>query len=173
MVAILALDISGNHPSLADEGKGTTGCAFSNNGKEQLFDVSATDFKTVEEYWFYIGMMFENLKPDYVVIEGYRLYNHKGKSASIQSQSVMPTSQLLGYLRMNLWFKGIPMTLQYAADVKTRWSDDVLVNLELFERRGNNIYFNGERTNAHKRDAYRHLKHFERYKLPKLQVESK
>lgn len=172
MAKILALDISGNHPSLASEGNGTTGGAFRHiGGTESLFDIAADKYSEVEHYWNAIAYAIESLKPDFLVIEGYRLYNHRGKNASMQSNSVMPTSQLLGFLRMRAWYLGIPLHIQYASDVKTRWSDDVLINLGHFEKRGKNIYFNGEMTNAHKRDAYRHLKHFERYQLPKLEIQ--
>lgn len=171
MARILALDISGNHPSLADEGNGTTGAAIQfDDGSEKLFDVAAKDYGSVEEYWNSLGQTIAHLQPSHLVIEGYKLYNHKGKDASMQSHSVMPTSQLLGFLRMRAWFLGIPLTIQYASDVKTRWSDDVLEHMGLFERRGRNLYFSGEMTNPHKRDAYRHLKHFEKYKLPKMEV---
>ena len=172
MAKILALDISGNHPDLANEGVGTTGGAIQfEDGSETVFELSAGQYTIVEHYWNAIATSIEQLKPKYLVIEGYKLYNHRGKNASMQSNSVMPTSQLLGFLRMRAWYLGIPVHIQYASDVKTRWSDEVLTELGHFEKRGKNIYFDGQMTNPHKRDAYRHLKHFERYKLPKLEVQ--
>ena len=167
---ILALDISGNHES-EKEGSGTTGVAWyiakPSDGfvnipyNIHLDDTRASGFDTIEEYWdAIIKLAIEDW--DHVIIEGYRLYNHAGQSARTQTNSTLQTSQLLGALRMALWKAGIPYSIQYAVEVKTRWSDAILVRKGYLEE-GNK--FKGKATNDHKRDALRHLVHYMEYKL--------
>lgn len=166
MTKILSFDPSGNsnHDS-GKEGWGTTGVAYDDGNKVTLLEVKSESFDSTLAYWAYIRNMVEKAYPDYVVIEGYRLYNHKGMSASTQANSTLMTSQLIGVVRMVCHDLNIPLTIQYAADVKTRWSDKVLQRMNVLD--GNK--FNGKQTNAHKRDALRHLLHFKFYKLTKLE----
>ena len=166
MTKILAFDPSGNsNHDAGNEGWGTTGVALERNGTIVLDEIKSNTFSSTLEYWLAVSDYIEVYQPDYVVIEGYKLYNHKGMSAQTQSNSTLMTSQLIGILRMQCYDLNIPCTIQYASDVKTRWSDKVLTHMGLLD--GNR--FNGKATNAHKRDALRHLMHFKRYKLPKLE----
>lgn len=167
---ILALDISGNHIS-QKEGSGTTGFAYAvTEGFCSLGEIKASAFDSLERYWDEIINFSTSLKEysiddiewDHVVIEGYRLYNHKGSSASMQTNSTLQTSQLLGALRLALWQANIPYSIQYASEVKTRWSDAILIANGFLEE-GNK--FKGKSTNSHKRDALRHLVHFQKYKM--------
>jgi hypothetical protein len=162
---LLALDISGNFK----EGKGTTGICIMVNGEVWKLDMlKADNFETVEEYWAahedYIMREF----PDHIVMEGYRLYDHKGMKASSQANSDLETPQMLGFLKMVCFRMDIPYSIQYAADVKTRWSEKILVHLNILthERKGNKdfYYWNGEKTVTHKRDALKHAMHWVRYK---------
>lgn len=168
MKTILAFDPSGNsNHDPGNEGWGTTGVAIERNGVIRLDEVQSKKFEDTMEYW---GGVLDYIKvyvPDYVVIEGYKLYNHAGMSAQTQSNSTLMTSQLIGAIRMTCYEIGIPVTIQFASDVKTRWSDRVLQNLGILD--GNK--FDGKVTNTHKRDALRHLMHFKQYKLKKLQEE--
>jgi hypothetical protein len=162
---LLALDISGNFK----EGKGTTGICLMENGEVTKLDaISAKDFDSVEEYWAEQGDYINREWPDHVVMEGYKLYNHKGMSAKTQANSDLETPQLLGFLKMVCYYLEIPYTIQYAADVKTRWSEDVLVQLGILEKKGTKYYWNGDSTVTHKRDALKHALHWTRYKEPKL-----
>ena len=166
MVKILSFDPSGNsNHDAGKEGWGTTGMALEDNGEIYLHEIKASNYSTTEEYWHKHVKSVEHYKPDYVVIEGYKLYNHKGMGASTQANSTLMTSQLIGAIRMTCHVRGIPLIIQYASDVKTRWSDKVLQNLGVLD--GNK--FDGKVTNNHKRDALRHLMHFKHYKLDKLE----
>lgn len=158
---LIAIDISGNHAS-EKEGSGTTGIAIWTPDLDyELAEVKASDYKTTEEYWNKI--INEAINGfDHVIIEGYRLYNHRGMSASTQANSTLPTSQLLGALRHALWLDNTPYTIQYASEVKTRWSDEILIHNGYLEE-GN--LFKGKRTNDHRRDALRHLVHYMTYKM--------
>lgn len=164
---VLSFDPSGNHPT-EGEGSGTTGMAKEVDGVITLHEIKASDFETTEEYWAYIRNGIEKIFPDYVVVEGYRLYNHKGQGAEKQANSTLQTSQLIGVIRMVCHDYKIPLTIQFASDVKTRWSEKVLQHTGFLDEKNR---FNGKQTNAHKRDALKHLLHFKKYKLPKLKGE--
>src|SRR6185312_13066184 len=156
---LIAIDISGNHAS-EKEGSGTTGIAtWTPETDYNVEEIKASDFETTEVYWDRI-IDWATGGFDHVIIEGYRLYNHRGMSASTQANSTLMTSQLLGALRYGLWFNGTPYSIQYASEVKTRWSDEILIKNGYLEE-GNR--FKGERTNDHKRDALRHLVHYMTY----------
>jgi hypothetical protein len=162
---ILALDVAGNFK----EGKGTTGiCRMVDGTPIELTDIKASNFESAEAYWAAHGDYIQQDWPDHVVIEGYRLYNHKGMSAKTQANSDLETPQLLGFLKMVCYYMEIPLTIQYAADVKTRWSEDVLVRLGYLthELKGgkNFYYFNGKSAISHHRDSLKHALHYWRYK---------
>lgn len=163
---ILAMDISGNFK----EGKGTTGLCLMEDGEvlNGLGQISAENFETTEKYWAAHEDYIQSIWPDHVIMEGYKLYNHRGMSAKTQANSDLETPQLLGYLKMVCYRMDIPYTIQYASDVKTRWSEDVLVRLGILEQKGNKYYFNGKLTVTHHRDALKHALHFDRYKKEKL-----
>ena len=155
------MDISGNFK----EGKGTTGIAISEDGEIlELNEISAKRYETQYQYWLAHEMLLQNIKPDHVTIEGYKLYNHKGMAASTQSNSELETPQLLGMLKYICTKRNIPYNIQFASEIKTRWSEDVLVRLGILEEKNGRYYWNGKQTNSHKRDALRHSLHWWRYK---------
>lgn len=171
-IEILTFDPSGNFK----EGKGTTGIAHSVIHKVEdvnkslsastvLAQLRAEECSSDTEYWLKHLHEIDIMKPDYVVIEGYRLYNHRGKEASMQANSELETPQLIGAIKTHCYKLGITVVIQYASEVKSRWSDDVLKAKGIIDEK---LRFNGERTNAHKRDALRHLLHFRRYKIGEL-----
>lgn len=164
MTKILSFDPSGNsNHDNGNEGNGTTGLAIAQDGQLlTLLEIKAEDFESTLDYWDDLYRMIEIEFPDYVVIEGYKLYNHKGMSAKTQANSTLMTSQLIGALRMKCYSMDIPVTIQFASDVKTRWSDRILEHEKYL---GLGLKFQGKQTNVHKRDALRHLLHFSTYKL--------
>lgn len=129
-----------------------------------LDDLQAGDFENVHQYWGAHEDYIKQECPDHIVIEGYKLYNHKGMSAKTQANSDLETPQLLGFLKMVCYRMNIPYTIQYASDVKTRWSEEVLVRLGILEKKGTKHYFNGKSTVTHHRDALKHALHYWRYK---------
>jgi hypothetical protein len=98
-----------------------------------------------------------------MVIEGYRLYNHQGMKASSQANSLLETPQLIGILTLTSYQENIPLKIQFAKDVKTRWKDDVLAAKGILEKKGTRYLFKGKPTVTHERDALRHLMHLIRY----------
>lgn len=156
---IVSLDPSGNFSE--KEGKGTTGWAEFKNGEVMDFgDVKAEDYSRKEDYWKEIAMGITVLNPDIVVCEGYRLY--AGARGKAQINSSMETPQLIGYLRMVCYEKGIKFIEQPPSD-KARVSDDILTREGIFEKKGNRYYCLGKPTNLHMRDAIRHGIFFYRY----------
>ncbi|MER2006301.1 MAG: hypothetical protein ABS939_02515 [Psychrobacillus sp.] len=162
---IIALDPSGNHAS-EGEGSGTTGIAIYRNGMIELRDIKASDYESTEHYWYNILNIIIYNNPDYVVFEGYKLYNHKGMSAQTQANSTLMTSQLIGAIRMVCFNKQIKTHTQFATDVKSRWADHILQYKGYLDKQNR---FNDQQTNPHKRDSLRHLLHFMKYNLPKLE----
>lgn len=157
---IVVIDPSGNFK----EGKGTTGmCVLDNGTPLFLEDIKASDFSSAEEYWNGIINKIRQYEPDQLVFEGYRLYNNKKIAASAQANSELETPQLIGAIKLYCHIKSIPYHIQFATEVKTRWSDHVLVKKGIIESRNGRFYFNGEMTNDHKRDALRHGLHYWRY----------
>jgi hypothetical protein len=166
---LLALDISGNWK----EGKGTTGICIMEDGEIVRLDtIKAADFDSAEKYWARHQDYIERLWPDHIVMEGYRLYNHKGMSAKTQANSDLETPQLLGFLKMVCYRMNIPYTIQYATEVKTRWDEKILTHLNILthERKGNKdfYYWQGQSTVTHTRDALKHALHWTRYKESKI-----
>jgi hypothetical protein len=162
---ILALDISGNFK----EGKGTTGICIMENGEIMKLDVlKAGNFDSIEAYWDAHNVYIQQEWPDHIVMEGYKLYNHKGMAAKTQANSDLETPQLLGYLKMVCWNLDIPITIQYASEVKTRWQEPILVHLNILQQKGTKYYWNGQSTVTHTRDALKHALHWWRYKYAKL-----
>lgn len=157
---ILAFDPSGNFK----EGKGTSGLCTVENGEPLTLDeIRAATFDCAEAYWLAHLNFIRHYEPDEVCIEGYRLYNHKGMAASTQANSELETPQIIGAIKLHCYIEEIPLYVQYAKDVKSRWSDDVLVAKGYLERKGKLLYFNGKATSTHKRDALRHALHHSRY----------
>ena len=152
----MSLDISGNF----HEGKGTTGVCIRKGEELVLGEIKASDYASAEEYWDAHITLIQHQFPDHLIIEGYRLYHHQGQSAQSQANSVMETSQLLGVLRTTAHTLEIPVTIQYASEIKKRWSERVLVHLEYLEQKGKRYYFKGKPTSAHMRDALKHMLHF-------------
>jgi hypothetical protein len=161
----IAFDVSGNF----HEGKGTTGICISEDGEiNELKEIKASDFTSMELYWLAHSEFILEEGPDHVTFEGYKLYNHKGKEAKIQANSQLETPQMLGALRLHCFQFGIPYNLQFASEIKNRWREEVLVRLGLLTEKGGRFYWNGESTNLHKRDALKHALHFWKYTKEKI-----
>lgn len=163
---IIAIDVSGNW----NEGKGTTGlCYADKNGKLLTVNqISATDYKSPEAYWnAHLMEIKENSvwinDPLEVVMEGFRLYSHK-KNEQVNSQ--FETPQVIGVIRHWCYANGVPLKIQFASEVKTRWSDKVLEAkgiIEVKNKIATRRYFNGQLLNNHKTDAIRHMMHYISY----------
>lgn len=158
---ILAFDPSGNF----HEGKGTSGFAIAENGQPvEVGRISAKDFNSAPEYWYAHMELINSVAPSHMVMEGYRLYNHKGMSAKSQANSILETPQLIGYLTMVSYLNNVPLKIQFAKDVKSRWKDDVLIAKGIITQKGSKLFFGDYPLVAeHEKDALRHLMHLLRY----------
>jgi hypothetical protein len=163
---LIAFDPSGNW---GKEGMGNTGiCVMEDGVVKELTVLSAKDFSSEVEYWAaHVDYILREF-PDYIVMEGYKLYNHKGTEAKMQANSELQTPQLIGVLKMVCYQEDIPYSVQFASDVKTRWQEPILVHLGHLEARKGFHYWNGKRTVTHQRDALKHALHFTKYKAGKL-----
>ena len=154
---ILTLDPSGNFSK--NEGDGTTGWAIFEDGELKDFgDVKAVDYEKIEAYWEAISDLID-LSIGLVVCESYRLFAGK---ATAQSNSMMETPQLIGYLRMHCYKWEIPILFQAPTD-KLRVTDPILVRMGFFELKSRKHYCLGRSTNLHMRDAIRHGIYFLKY----------
>lgn len=173
---IIAFDPSGNFV----EGKGTTGIAFMHNSTGEVWkvdEIQATEFSSPEEYWDAHLVLLEDFQDPFgeqeVVMEGFRLYGHKAKT---QTHSIFETPMLIGLIRHWCYMNRVPCTIQYAADVKTRWSDNVLSRKGVISGSGEDKTFKSKRKliasgqilNNHKTDAIRHAMHYFRYTREKM-----
>lgn len=161
---IISLDVSGNFK----EGKGTTGiCRMWSNGEIQKVDeLKAEDFHTAEEYWdmhlHHLGITHDVVGSLEVVMEGFKLYGHKSKQ---QTNSEFETPMLIGIIRHYCWENNIPLKIQFASDVKTRWADSVLEKQNHIYLKGGKRYLTAtdQPLNNHKTDALRHALHYFNY----------
>ncbi len=162
---VLSLDPSGNY----HEGKGTTGWAFSVTGLiKQSGHISAIHFPNKESFWeAQISLIQDYRKkcgPSFIVIiEDYLLYASKAES---QINSRMETCKLIGALQVYCYQHNIPYCMQPASEVKTRWSNDILLAEGIIYRNGHGYYLPAtrEHINRHAIDAIRHNTHFTSFK---------
>ena len=163
--AVLGIDPSGNFA----EGKGTTGWALLVDGElTRVGEVRALEYEKKEEYWDGIVNVIRQAEADYsyyltVVCESYQLYHHKGQRAENQAHSHMETPQLIGVLSYVLHTWGVPLVFQSASQVKTRWTDEILVRKGYIQKKHRTYYFRNQLINRHIRDAIRHALHYDRY----------
>lgn len=161
---IIAFDPSGNFK----EGLGTTGiCHMDMNGNPLSVDeIHAGDFESPEAYW---GAHIEHLEDwafktgeNETVMEGFRLYATKRNE---QTNSQFETPQLIGVIRQWHYDNMIPLKITYAVEVKSRWSDDVLIRKGYIYKKGGKRYLTAtnQLLNNHKTDALRHALHYFRY----------
>jgi hypothetical protein len=161
---ILALDPSGCY----NEGKGTTGwCLYNANTKQIVAtgSISALSYPCKEAFWdAHIELIktFINDKTA-LVIEDYFIYASR---ASAQINSHMETPQVIGVMQHYCWRYGIPYHMQKASDVKTRWSDKILVHKNIIKPKGNGyvVAQTNKRINRHCKDAIRHAVHYATFK---------
>lgn len=159
---ILAFDPSGNF----EEGQGTTGYAIGDDmSRPILGDIKSENYDCRQAYWFAHAQLIIGKDPDIIVIESFKLFGHKAKQ---QIGSSMETPQLIGYIEMVAWKCNIPVVYQDPS-TKQRHTDDILVKMNILEKKGGKHYFNGVMTNLHQRDALRHYLFFKKYGIKKIE----
>lgn len=163
---ILALDPSGNF----SEGKGTTGVCLLDARTGKIIDtthISAEGFSSMEAYWQAHINLISTMKATYddvlLVIEDYLLYGHK-KDCQVNSR--METPKLIGVIQHFCYRTQTPYIIQTAAEVKNRWSDEILKHKELIIPKGRGYTTpTGSSINRHEKDAIRHAIHTYTFKL--------
>lgn len=124
---------------------------------EEAGDIRADKFDTKLEYWAAHSKLV-NLAYDIIIIEDYRLYNHAGASASMQSYSQMETPRLIGVLEYLAWLHNRKVIFQMANQMKA-FDEEVLIKRNLLRKQGKRYYYNGSNIvlNGHKRSAFKHF----------------
>ena len=175
---ILSLDPSGNF----NEGKGTTGWCIYDCQKKLILDagsISSKDFISMEEYWHKHLLLMEQFM-DYfkhwntytstgktsiaLVVEDYLVYANK---ATAQTYSRMETPKLIGILQYFAYMYHVPFFLQRAVDVKTRWSNEILIHKGIIAPAGKGFIVPDNpdvKPTRHTIDAIRHAVHFASFK---------
>lgn len=158
---VLALDPSGSYK----EGQGTTGWVLldQETGKILKFGtIKAIDYSCQFKYWdAHVQLIdqFAGYHPT-VVIEDYMLY---GTEARAQINSRLETPQLLGILKYETYKRGMLIYIQTAAQVKVRWTDEILAYKGYLRKEGIHYNINGVPVVSHTKDAIRHAIHFMTY----------
>lgn len=158
---ILALDPSGNFY----EGKGTTGwCLYDQESNKiaKFGFICAEHFNTQIDYWDAHIALIDSLTgyhPD-IIMEDYLLYSNR---ATDQINSRLETPQLIGMLKYEAYKRGLKTTVQTAMQVKTRWSDTILIHKGYITKKGNKYYIGTTVLPDHVRDSIRHALHFTTY----------
>ena len=160
---IIGIDPSGAYW----EGKGTTGYSVfhaPDNRFIELGTIQASGFECAEAYWDKHIQLLEQLifsergkrkgKPNktIVVIEDYLLYANKAEK---QINSRMETSKLIGIIQHWCYINDIPYSMQTAALVKQRWTDEILHHKGYLKMKGQRY-----EVCEHTRDSMRHTVHF-------------
>lgn len=165
---ILALDPSGSFY----EGKGTTGWCVLDALRMKFItcgSIFAKHYVSAEEYWDEILKLIREVSDNYpgqviVVCEDYLLYATKLKD---QINSRMETPKLIGVIQHYCYIKHIPYYMQTAAEVKKRWTDEILMFKKYIKP-----YRKGYRPTTgitdtytyHSLDAIRHAVHYATFK---------
>lgn len=148
---ILAFDPSGSFK----EGKGQTGWVCIKD--DQLLSyglIKAKDFKTKYDYFEEHIKHIKSVNPNIVVMENFRLYGHKANSLI---GSELETAKLIGVMQHHLDKSNRNYVMQMAAQVKTRFTDNILINKKYITKDVNGRYYiNGVNVAGHIIDALRH-----------------
>lgn len=131
--------------------------------------IFAKHYVSAEEYWDEILKLICEVSDNYpgqviVVCEDYLLYATKLKD---QINSRMETPKLIGVIQHYCYIKHIPYYMQTAAEVKKRWTDEILMFKKYIKP-----YRKGYRPTTgitdtythHSLDAIRHAVHYATFK---------
>lgn len=124
-----------------------TGCCVFKDGKPVEFRQLPTVNKKTRDYeWSIIEEFIDEIKPDAVIIENYRIYAHKLEQ---HSSSDVPTLQLIGAIKYMLFKRNIPYKLQMAQQAKGFVTDAKLKEWGMWDI-----------GHKHARDACRHCVYY-------------
>lgn len=164
---IISLDPSGAY----EEGKGTTGWCVFNASDNKIYNAGAIFATNHATRFGYYDAHIALLRKWYkrygdsmcVVIEDYRLYKNK---ASKHINSRMETCKLIGVLQYFCEAMQIPMYLQLASLVKTRWANNILQHKGYIITYKRKYMLPDKKTevNKHTLDSIRHAVHFANFR---------
>lgn len=165
---VLALDPSGNY----NEGKGTTGWCLARNGYIYAAgQVYAAEHPDQMAYWEAVLKLITKTNKELdsdteliVVCEDYRLY---ASASQAQINSNLETPQLIGVIKWACHKLNIPIVMQMAAEVKNRWSNEILIDQNIISKDYNSPgYHCGTiALSNHSLDALRHCVHYNTFKV--------
>ena len=151
---VTSIDPAGNFK----EGKGSTGIVITKyiHRKKwpliaKVTTIRAKDYQTKAEY--YNAILFYIPFSKVVVCESFTLYGSKA-SALVGSQ--LETVQLIGIIEQQCNTLGIQFVSQTAAQAKSRWTNQLLLNHRIVEKKGNGFAIRDKMLNRHTLDALRH-----------------
>lgn len=162
---VLVFDPSGNFY----EGKGTTGYVKGVDGfVYSAGQVYSAEYSTQLDYWKAVIDVIENVKNGMeendtlkIVCEDYRLY---ASASEAQINSNLETPQLIGAIKWYCYNNNLPLHLQMAAEVKNRWSNDVLLKSHIIKKVGTRYMIGKVVMQHHSMDALRHYLHYTTFK---------
>jgi len=166
---ILAIDPSGAYL----EGTGTSGICYFNALTDRIIQsdcLLATDYDKPTSYWRahkqFIEWAHEQTPGQLaIVIEDYLIYASR---ADTHINSHMETSQLIGYLKVCCDEMDIPVTMQPAHEVKSRWANGILMHKGYIFRDGRHFAcetaLGVKPVCIHEIDAIRHAIHYSKFK---------
>lgn len=159
---IIGIDPSGAYK----EGMGTTGWCIWDTRYDKIIaigSIHASEYNSPHQYWQAHIDMLRVLQEDFedicVSIEDYVLYQTKATS---QVNSTMETCQLLGIIKHWCYMNDMTYYIRTASQVKTRWSDSILLAKHYISQQGKHTYAAcrpGKPLCDHERDAMRHAIH--------------
>ena len=124
-----------------------SGCCVFKCGKPVEFRQLPTVNKKTRDYeWSVIEEFIDEINPDVVIIENYRIYAHK---LDQHSSSDVPTLQLIGAIKYMLYKRNIPYKLQMAQQAKGFVTDAKLKEWGMWDI-----------GHKHARDACRHCVYY-------------
>lgn len=167
---ILALDPSGSF----NEGKGTTGYCILEITADRITitgNILAKNYLKIESYWQAHINLIDKYRKKYgkrliIVMEDYILYKHKAQS---QTNSRMETSKLISIIQYHCFIYNISYHMQLAAEVKNRWSDEILHYKGYLIKHKNKLVLPHSQiyVDHHCKDAIRHAVHYGTFKIKK------
>ena len=129
-----------------DPGETTGCCVFIDGNVSEFRQLSTVNKKTRDYEWGIIEDFIDEISPDAVIIENYRIYAHKLEQ---HSSSDVPTLQLIGAIKYMLHKRNIPYKLQMAQQAKGFVTDDKLKEWGMWDV-----------GHKHARDACRHCVYY-------------
>lgn len=161
------MNIMGIDPSGVEQNNiGHIGVYVLSTGEQEILN-HQTFFFTLEKqedlnnFFITLPKILKEFQIEKVVIEDF--VNYPGKQGAFRFKTNI-TSEVIGGLKVLLQNLNLPFKMQTATQVKTRWSDSILMKYNIIEKRSNRWFLKNSKQERpltkHERDAIRHAVHF-------------